>query len=50
MTDFNESFKEFTQLQADFLKPVREANSLLAEAEISSRISVEELLNLIREQ
>ena len=32
MTDFNESFKEFAKLQADFLKPVREANGLIADS------------------
>ena len=32
MTDFNESFKEFAKLQADFFKPVREANGLVADS------------------
>lgn len=32
MTDFNESFKEFAKLQADFLKPVRETNGLIADS------------------
>ena len=32
MTDFNESFKEFAKLQADFFKPVREANGLMADS------------------
>ena len=32
MTDFNESCKEFAKLQADFFKPVREANGLVADS------------------
>lgn len=32
MTDFNESFKEFAKLQADFFKPLREANGLMADS------------------
>lgn len=32
MTDFNESIKEFTKLQADFLKPLRETNGLIADS------------------
>jgi hypothetical protein len=32
MTDLNEQFKEFAKLQADFLKPVREANGLMADS------------------
>ncbi len=32
MTDLNEQFKEFAKLQADFLKPVREANGLIADS------------------
>lgn len=32
MIDFNESFKEFTKFQADFLKPMREAGNLAADS------------------
>lgn len=32
MTDLNEQFKEFAKLQADFFKPVREANGLMADS------------------
>lgn len=32
MTDFNEQFKEFAKMQADFFKPVREANGLVADS------------------
>ncbi|MEO0444115.1 MAG: phasin family protein [Pseudomonadota bacterium] len=32
MTDLNESFKEFAKLQADFFKPMREANGLVADS------------------
>ena len=32
MTDLNESFKEFAKLQADFFKPMREANGLMADS------------------
>jgi len=32
MTDFNEQFKEFAKLQADFFKPLREANGLMADS------------------
>jgi hypothetical protein len=32
MTDLNEQFKEMAKLQADFFKPVREANALIADS------------------
>jgi len=32
MTDFNEQFKELSKLQSDFFKPIREANSLIADS------------------
>lgn len=32
MTDLNEQFKEFAKLQADFFKPLREANGLMADS------------------
>ena len=32
MSDLNKQFEEFAKLQAEFLKPLREANGLLADA------------------
>ena len=32
MNDLNEQFKEFAKMQADFLKPIRDANGLMADS------------------